>query len=134
MSKRETSDYFRLKYDALYDAYKKALARSDVRSHEEAIFNAINSPTTRYWISIGGASRNIARILKGKPVLYKEGSVKHELLMRVYQEYLRLSKSPLFRGSSIYFITSFAVMKPADKFYISYRSARRIISRHRRKE
>lgn len=116
----------------LYDAYKKAFRRADVKSHRQAIQAAINTKTSRYWISTFQAYREILKIKKGKAAGCTR-SVRRRMIQTIYSTYQELENKPAFRGCSTFFITSFAVQREAPEFYISYSRALAIISRINRK-
>lgn len=115
----------------LYEAYRKALWMKDVRSQEEAIRVAIRSRTSRFWISTFRAYRGILSIKKGKS---RKGtrSIRQKMIEDIYERYKKLEERNEFRGSSTYFITSFAIYQEAPGFYISYSRALAIISRMNR--
>lgn len=121
------TDYGKSRQECLWKAYKEALKRPEIRSHEDAVRAAMNSPSPRFWISTKEAARQIARLERGQNTTYRINSCKQEIIKEVYKRYLRLKRGFL-KGSSIYMITSFAVMSEAPKMYISYNRARIIIS------
>lgn len=112
----------------LYNAYKTAFRRPDVKSHKQAIQAAIKSGTSRFWISTFQAYREILKIKKGKPTGCVR-TVRKRMIQKIYSAYQELEKKPAFRGCSTFFITSFAVQREAPEFYISYSRALAIISR-----
>ena len=120
------TDYGKSRYECLWKAYKEALRKPGVKSHEDAIRVAINSPSPRFWVSTKEAARQIARLEKGLKTTYHPNSCKQEIIKEVYKRYKRL-KDGFLKGSSIYMITSFAVMSEAPKMYVSYNRARIII-------
>lgn len=121
-------DFIPARDNELYMAYKRAFRRSDIRSHQQAIEAAINSPTSRFWISTFQAYREILKIKKGKPTEEMRG-IRKKMIQRIYAIYKELEEKPTFRECSTYFITSFAVQQAAPEFYISYSRALAIISR-----
>lgn len=130
---KQSTNYFALqRYKALWDAYCDAMSSPDVHSHSEALKKAISSPTSRYWISASEATRQISLILAGQEPKYAKGGKKWKMIWKVYDEFLRLKELRQFKGCSTYFITSFAVLHPADSFYISFDRARRIINKIKR--
>lgn len=120
--------------EALYIAYVNALRRPDVKSHQQAIEIAINSPTSQFWISPLRAYREILWCKNGKRVVKAKDHHKR-LIEDLYAEYLRLSDKPMFRGCSTLFVSQFAVCSNSAKgFYISRITAKRIINRKRREK
>lgn len=125
--------FFEERDEALYQAYVTALRQPDVKSHQQAIEVAINSPTSQFWISPIQAYREI---------LWKKNGVRpnhirhlrHDLVVELYDRYNDLSQKPAFRGCSTFFITQFSIQSGASKFFISMRSAVRIINRKRREK
>lgn len=122
------SVYYDERSTAFYKAYKKALSSKDVHSHNEALLVAISSPADRFWVSVFQAYRYI--------LLYKKGVLpssesKRKLVSDLYAEYEKLAKRSMFSGCSTFFIVQFAVGMPAPEYYMSYRTARRIIERIR---
>lgn len=126
--KRGSSDYFIARYESLYRAYKEAFKREEVRTHNDAILIAINSPSPRFWISTFQAYRQILRIKSGRPPAYPPNSKKRKIIEQVYERYKQLENLSSFRGTSTFFIVSFAVMSRAPSFYMSFDRARKIIS------
>ena len=106
----------------LYEAYRRALKMREVKSHREAVMRAISSHASRFWISTLQAYRGILLIRKGK-TKEKGRSIRNKMI------YKELEKKREFKGSSVYFITSFAVYQTAPCFYISYSRALAIIQR-----
>lgn len=123
-----TSVYYDERCAALLKAYRKALSRKDIHSHNEAIIAAISSPADRFWVSVFQAYRYILLYKKG--VLPSSAS-KRKLVIDLCREYEKLASKPMFKGYSTFFIVQFAVGMPAPEFYMSYRTARRIIERMR---
>lgn len=72
----------------LYNAYKTAFRRPDVKSHKQAIQAAIKSETSRFWISTFQAYREILKIKKGKPT----GCVR-TVRKRMIQKYIQPIRS-----------------------------------------
>lgn len=112
----------------LYEAYRRALKMREVRSHREAVIRAISSSASRFWISTLQAYRGILLIKKGKP-RDKGRPVRNRMIDDIYKVYKELEGKREFKGSSVYFITSFAVHQEAPGFYISYSRALAIIHR-----
>ena len=118
--------------EALFVAYKTALRQPDCKSHQQAIDMAINSPTSQFWISPLMAYREILWRKSGHRRYQRIRGNRSRLVDDLYARYLDLSKQPLFRGCSTFFISQFAVGSVAPRgFYISKRSAVRIINRKR---
>lgn len=122
------SVYYDERCAAFYRAYRKALSRKDVHSHNEALQAAISSPADRFWVSVFQAYRYV--------LLYKKGQLptsetKRKLVEDLYKEYEKLARRPTFAGCSTFFIVQFAVGMPAPEYYMSFRTARRIIERMR---
>ena len=74
------------------------------------------------------AYRGILLIRKGK-TKEKGRSIRNKMIDDIYEIYKELEKKREFKGSSVYFITSFAVYQTAPCFYISYSRALAIIQR-----
>jgi hypothetical protein len=117
--------------EALFVAYKNALRQPDCKSHQQAISMAINSPTSQFWIEPYRAYREILWRKNGRrPFGVKR--YRKELIDDLYTAYIRLKEQPMFRGCSTFFISQFAVGCTAPRgFYLSMRSAIRIINRKR---
>lgn len=116
--------------EALFVAYKNALRQPDVKSHQQAIEVAINSPTSQFWIEPYRAYREILW-RKGSRRPFDISRNRRRLVDALYKRYLELKDKPSFRGCSTFFISQFAINTPAEGFYLSYRSAVRIINRKR---
>lgn len=112
----------------LYEAYRRALKMREVKSHREAVMRAISSHACRFLISTLQAYRGILLIRKGK-TKEKGRSIRNKMIDDIYEIYKELEKKREFKGSSVYFITSFAVYQTAPCFYISYSRALAIIQR-----
>ena len=117
--------------EALFVAYKNALRQLDCKSHQQAIDMAINSPTSQFWIEPYRAYREILWRKNGRrPFGVKQ--YRKMLIDDLYAAYVKLKSQPMFRGCSTFFISQFAVGCTAPRgFYISTRSAIRIINRKR---
>lgn len=125
--------FFEERDEALYQAYVNALRQPDVKSHQQAIEVAINSPTSQFWISPIQAYREILWKKKGvRPNHIRP--LRHDLVDELYERYESLSHRPTFQGCSTYFISQFSAQSRASKFYLSMRSAVRIINRKRREK
>lgn len=122
------SEYYRERDAAFYQAYKDALKRHDVHSHDEALHAAIHTPTSQHWIPPFQAYRRVLSCRKG---VYPKSERKRRLTESLYREYQKVSSVWYFRDCSTYFKTQFAVGRPAAEFYISMRTARRIVERAR---
>jgi hypothetical protein len=117
--------------EALFVAYKNALRQPDCKSHQQAIDMAINSPTSQFWISPFRAYREILWRKRGNRPS-KMNACRRLLVEDLYKAYLRIKEQPTFRGCSTFFISQFAVGCAAPRgFYMSTRSAIRIINRKR---
>lgn len=122
------SVYYDERSVAFFKAYKKALSRKDIHSHNEALLAAISSPADRFWVSVFQAYRYVLLYKKG---VMPSSASKRKLVSDLYIEYERLAGRSMFSGCSTFFIVQFAVGMPAPEFYMSYRTARRIIERMR---
>ena len=119
--------------DALYQAYVTALRQPDVKSHQQAIQVAVNSPTSQFWIEPYRAYLEILWLenkRRPKPIR----SYRKQLVEDLYAAYLSVKDLPLFKGCSILFISQYAVGLPARSFYMSEITAKRIINRKRREK
>ena len=116
--------------EALYMAYINALRQPDVKSHQQAIVTAINSPTSRFWICPYRAYREILWCQNGKRPSHIS-KTRNELVIDLYNKYNEIKDKPSFRGCSTFFISQFAVASPTKCFYISYLTASRIIHKKR---
>ena len=112
----------------LYEAYRRALKMREVKSHREAVMRAISSHAPRFRNTTLQAIRGILLIRKGK-TKEKGRSIRNKMIDDIYEIYKELEKKREFKGSSVYFITSFAVYQTAPCFYISYSRALAIIQR-----
>lgn len=115
----------------LYEAYRNAFRKPEVRSHQQAIIEATVSHSSRYWISTLQACRYIIKLKKGLPIK-SVNELKKKMILSIYEVYKILEKKPEFKGCSTYFITSFVIQKGAPEFYISYHRALAIISKMNR--
>lgn len=115
----------------LYEAYRNAFRSPEIRSHQQAIEQATQSPSSRYWISTLQACRYIIRLKKGIPIK-SVNELKKKMILSIFEVYKTLERKPEFKGCSTYFITSFAIQKAAPEFYISYHRALAIISKMNR--
>lgn len=117
----------------LYKAYIRVCRTRNV-SHNEAIRIAVNSPCSRYWISPDYVYREILAKINpnSSHIRCKPRVGKKSIYDQMFEEYKRLSKTPMFRGCSIFFISSFLVNRPAPNFCISYSRAKKIIERLRK--
>lgn len=126
-------EYIDERDEALFQAYKDALRRKDVKTHNDAVNAAINTPTKRYWVSPHHVCR---KILKYKKLQSTENvrPIREQALKEIYDIYQQLEKKPTFKGASAFFITTFAVQHQAPQFYLSHTRASAIISRMKRRQ
>jgi hypothetical protein len=126
-------EYIDERNEALFQAYKDALKRKDVKTHQDAVNAAIHTPTKRYWVSPHHACRKILKYKK----LEKSGNtrpIREEAMQQIYKIYQQLEDKPTFRGASAFFITTFAIQHQAPQFFISQTRAGAIISRMKRRK
>lgn len=117
--------------EALFVAYKNALRQPDCKSHQQAIDMAINSPTSQFWICPYRAYREILWMRNGRRPS-RMSICRSRLVEDLFAVYNRLKNQPMFRGCSTFFISQFTAGSAAPRgFYISKRSAIRIINRKR---
>lgn len=118
---------------ALYKAYKEAFASGKEVTHAQAIKMALHSPQPKLWVPFYGVYRALLRIVRGSRQAPKSEARKH-LLSEVERKYRMLSEKRMFKGASLFFITSFIIAEPSTGFYISEAHAKRIIWRIRKKQ
>lgn len=119
------SDYMLAKYRELWLAFRRALPHA--KSYNDAIRLAINSPSSRFWISPESARKEINARNNGRKSIYKMGGNKRKVFNIIYERYKKLRESRYFQKGSIYFVLSFALEGEAPCLYISYERARKII-------
>lgn len=122
----EPSSFHLSMYESLWRSYKAALAMKGVR-HSEAIRIAIDSPAPRFWISAEKASLQIFRKECGRDFTYAEGTKNRTIIELLYEKYKKLRSQPIHKNETRYNTVCWAVISEAPSYFISYRSARRII-------
>lgn len=127
------SEQTELRDEALYAAYKEALASSKAVDHNEAVRIALQSPQPRMWVSFYGVYRALLRIVRNSREAPKGESRKH-LLAEVERKYNELIKRRAFKDASLFFIASFIIAEPSTGFYLSEARAKRIIWGVRKKK
>lgn len=117
----------------LFGAFKKAMSQSGI-TFDQAVEAAINSPTSRYWVSPNYVYRDIKARLRGYATAYdpsarrkKVRSCKETMYDELWELYQKLSEKAYFKGSSTYFLVSFVVNQKAPRFYLSHRQGLSII-------
>lgn len=118
---------------ALYKAYKEALASGNTVTHSEAIQMALSSPQPKMWVPFYGVYRALLRIVRGSRQAPK-GESRKNLLAEVERKYHALKEQRMFKGASLFFITSFIITEPSCGFYISEAHAKRIIWKMRKRQ
>lgn len=124
--------------EELYQAYRKAFSQKGM-THNKAIRTAINTPTSRYWVSPAYVYREILARFRGYHTKYDHHPGRKNPLpcrIHMYDElfniYKQLSRKHYFKGCSTYFLVTFVVNHPAPSFHVSFRQAQRIISKKRK--
>lgn len=119
----------------LYHVYE-LLRRSKYKCRELRLYElAVEQPAPRYYISVYKAYRNIYPLMFGDfSKLRKMKPLKQEMYLALFREVIQLSTKREHSGKSLMHIIPFAIVKPAKRFYISPRSARRIICEYKWKK
>ena len=108
----------------LYHVYE-LLRRSKYKCRELRLYElAVEQPAPRYYISVKKAYEQLRKM---KPL-------KQEMSLALFREVIQLSTKREHSGKSLMHIIPFAIVKPAKRFYISPRSARRIICEYKWKK
>ena len=117
----------------LYQAYKMAMSERGM-THSRAVEIAIQSPSSRYWVSPLYVYREIRTRLRGyarryDPVMRrkKPRACKADMYNELWEIYKRLREKTYFKGCSTYFLVSFVVNQRAPHYYLSYREGLVII-------
>lgn len=113
----------------LYLRYHEARKRNPALSCEQAIRQAVNSPTSRHWVSFNEVYRGVLNLIHGRGHSKKMKAIRRKQIEDIYSIYKELAVRPTFKGCSVFFIVQFAIAEPAPQFYLSYPRARDIICR-----
>lgn len=127
--KHGTSQITVYRYRALWSAYTQALRNPDIRTRDEAIRAAINSPQPRYMVSEEKMTRAISRLLKGQTPPFQPNGLHYKAMVDIYDIAKQLLTLPSFKGMSISFITAYAINTPAPCLFMSYHRARLAIAK-----
>lgn len=130
---KDTCNYRRMRDEALYAAFKRALADDPRLTENEALRIALREKQPRLWLSFYGAYRIVLEIAKGKDKPQKH-LARDGVVESIRRKYLRLRSHRTFKNSSSLFITSFIITEPADGFYLSRSYAKRIIWKMRKQK
>jgi len=121
--------------EALYKQFKQTWKSHPELSYDEVVDLILKSPQPRMWVGFYGVYHRLRRILynsKNKLTIKAKQGLEQEVL----EKYQRLTKQPIFKNASPYFLASFIIAEPSVGFYISAVHAKRIIWRtgkkHRR--
>lgn len=112
-----------------YMRYRKAWDEG-ARTHGEAVSMAIDSPTTRLWVS----ERYLYLVILGMKRSGRRESTRGGLYDRLYEQYRRMKQTlPRHRATDAYIIRSL-IYRPAKGFPISRKTAERIVKRMRKRK
>ena len=128
-----SSSAYILERDAeLYLRYHEARKSDPQLSHQEAVRKAVESPTSRYWVSLYEVYREILNKVHHREQSHHMKDIRRKQIDDIYRIYEDLSQKPTFKGCSVFFIVQFAIAEPAPQFYLSYSRALAIIRRIKR--
>ena len=114
---------------AFYEAYRKAWDNG-AKSYGEAVTMAINSPTTRLWIS----ERYLYLVINTMKRQGRKQSSRGSLYDRLYERYKWMKQTiARHRATDAYIVRSLIYM-PTKGFHISRKTADRILKRMRRQK
>ena len=96
----------------------------------EVLKAVVTSPSKRFWVSSERAAIVIYNMMRGDTL---EGMLplKRKMFREIYRRVMKLKKN--YPQLSISILTEQAVSQPAPEFYITWRSAKVIISRIRKR-
>ena len=121
------STYIMERNAELFLRYYEARKNNPKLTCQQAIRQAVNSPTSRHFVSLIEVYREILNILHGRQPSSHMKSIRRQQIDDIYRIYCELAAKPTFKGASPFFIVQFAIAEPAPHFYLSYSRARDII-------
>lgn len=121
------SSYITERNAELFLRYYEARKKNPSLTCQQAIKQAVDSPTSHYYVSLVEVYREIQNILHGRQPSPRMKELRRRQIEDIYRVYQELASKPTFKGASPFFIVQFAIAEPAPRFYLSYSRARDII-------
>ena len=113
---------------AFFEAYRKAWD-DGATTHAEAVDAALDSPTTRLWVSESYLRAVIDNMYRNR---HHRHGARNGIYCDIYRSYVALRSSPLLRRRSTSYILRYLIYRPTQGFPLSVKTANRIIRRVRR--
>ena len=121
------SSYIMERNAELFLRYYEARKNNPRLTCQQAIEQAVDSPTSRHFVSLVEVYREILNKLHGREPKHCMKDLRRQQIEDIYHIYCELAAKPTFKGASPFFIVQFAIAEPAPHFYLSYSRARDII-------
>lgn len=127
---RTKSDLTAEKKQDLLRAFNQIRRERELTSIIEGVALAIESPSSRFWVTPEQASREIKRMERGE-TSQKMSLLRKQMFEELYDRYSAARMQSEFAYKSVTYICSFIVMQPAPRFYIKLSSAIKMIKEQR---
>lgn len=121
-----------LKHERDEDLMRVYLQELSGRPHillPDVLRAVVSSPSKRFWVTSERASIVIYNMMKGDK-LENMRPLKRKMFREIYRRVMKLKKN--YPQLSISILTEQAVSQPAPEFYITWKSAKTILSRIRK--
>jgi hypothetical protein len=121
-----------LKHERDEDLMRVYLQELSGRTHillPNVLQAVVSSPSKRFWVTSERASIVIYNMLKGDNLEYMR-PLKRKMFREIYRRVMKLKKN--YPQLSISILTEQVVAEPAPEFYITWQSAKTILSRIRK--
>ena len=108
----------------LIAAYKRVVERG-CYSQTDAYERMVLEPAPRYYVSAKHAFQMLSPMMRGDFTRINQlSALKREMYYSLYREVLRMVDMPTYIGKPLWFVTQFAVQRPAPRFFISPKRAK----------
>lgn len=109
--------------------FRKAIARQSQISLQRALCEAVESPAPRFWVSESRAAVVISMMMRGLDPLKGMREEKKEMYEEIYRRFLKLrEREPGAPAGDLVFRI---INGDTPKFYITWRTAKRLIYENR---
>lgn len=113
------SDTKRQMYADLMERYRYVVDHYSCADQTEAYIKTITSQAKRFYVNPRWAVQRLAPMFKGDMDALKGLSPnKRQMYEDLFKVVVKLSSKLEFQGKSLYWITQFAVLQPAPRFYV----------------
>lgn len=130
---RLKSTFINERNEDLFRVLRKIISSPEIYTQKEAIRQAINSPSVRFWVTGECATKAINRIRRGDKLTEMKPH-RRKMFFEIYHRYNDQKSKKEFSGKSVSYICSFLVEEPAPAFYLTLSTAIKLYEAHQREK